>query len=578
MRNAEIADAFAELADLYELDGAIVHRVVAYRTAARTVREAPLSVAALAAEGRATELSGIGGTLQDKIRTLTETGEIPSAQKLRAKFPAGLIEMTRNVPGLGPKRARVLYEELGLDSVDALREAAVERRIRTLRGFGAKAEENILAALASMTDGEVGTRTLLHRALAMGDAIVDALRAHPAAERVELAGSARRMSDSVKDLDVIATAKDPRALAQALTELDVIESAGSAGEAGVRARTHTAMPVDMRVVEPDQFGNLLQHFTGSKEHNMRLREAAVRKGLHVSEYGIKDDATGETHRCATEEEVYALLGYDYIPPELREGRGELDAAREGGPGLPRLITADDIRGELHSHTTASDGRASIETMARAAAERGLEYLAITDHSATHGFGNDVSADELRRHIERVREQDARMDGFTLLAGSEVNVLPDGSLDYDDDLLAELDWVVASLHSSFGLSESEMTERMVRAIEHPLVDTIGHPTGRLIGRREPYALDLERIVEAAAGSGTFLEVNANPNRRDLHEGHARMAAAAGVRLTVDSDAHGVETLEKMRYGIATARRGWLTPEDVANTRSWPELDALRKRAS
>jgi DNA polymerase (family 10) len=334
------------------------------------------------------------------------------------------------------------------------------------------------------------------------------------------------------------------------------------------------MSVDLRIVPPRNFGNLLQHFTGSKQHNEALRADAVRRGLHVSEYGVTEDATGTVHECATEADVYRVLGMAYVEPELRENRGELRAARDDA--LPQLLTEADVRGDLHCHTVASDGRDTIGEMAEGARERGHEYLAITDHSASHGFGNHVSPDDLRRHIGAVREADGRIEGIRLLAGSEVNVLPDGSLDYEDDLLAELDWVVASLHSSFRMDEDEMTARMIRAIEHPAVDAIGHPTGRLIQTREPYALDIERVVEAAARAGTFLEINSNPDRRDLSDVHARLAAEAGVKLVIDSDAHGVERLGNVRYGVATARRAWLTAGDVANTLPWEELDALRSR--
>ena len=574
MRNAEIADAMAELAELNELDGAIVHRVVAYRNAAKAIREAGVSVAELARAGRAAEIPGIGKTLAEKITALLDTGTIPAAEKLKAKFPRGLVEVTR-IPGLGPKRARKLHDELGVGSLDELRVAAESGRLRGVAGFGAKAEENVLAALAAGADGRPRDRTLLSRARGIAEELTSGLRAHPAADRVEIAGSARRMTDTVKDLDLVATANDAGALVEAFAALEAIDEVHTSGEAGAKAVTHSGLAVDLRIVPPRNFGNLLQHFTGSKEHNEALRADAVRRGLHVSEYGVTEDATAVTHECATEEEVYRVLGMEHIEPELRENRGELRAAREGA--LPGLIRLEDIRGDLHCHTTASDGRNSIEQMARAALERGYEYLAITDHSATHGFGNDVSAGELRRHAERVREVDARLDGLRLLAGSEVNVLPDGSLDYDDELLSELDWVVASLHSSFRLGEQEMTDRMVRAIEHPLVDAIGHPTGRLIDRRGPYELDLERVVEAAARTGTFLEINANPDRRDLSDVNARYAAEAGVTLVIDSDAHGVETLANVRYGVATARRAWLGPERVANTRSWEDLDALRSRS-
>jgi len=388
----------------------------------------------------------------------------------------------------------------------------------------------------------------------------------------------RRQADSVKDIDLIATTTKPAALARGLAELEQIESVGSAGSAGARARTHSGVPVDLRIARPGQLGNLLQHFTGSGSHNASLREEVVRRGLHVSEYGLLDDATGRTRTCASENELYGLLGFAYIEPELREDRGELAAARlDGGGGLPDLLSLEDIRGDLHSHTVASDGHNTIDEMALAARERGYEYLAITDHSASHGFGNDVSPAQLGRQIELVREANARIEGLRLLAGSEVNVLPDGSLDYEDELLGELDWVIASVHTAFGMTEQAMTERMIAAIEHPLVDAIGHPTGRLIERRAPYAIDLEAVFAAAARTGTMLEINANPDRRDLSDGNARAAAAAGVRIVIDSDAHRTRTLQNMRWGVATARRAWLTRADVVNTRTWRQLQRFRKQA-
>jgi DNA polymerase (family 10) len=421
-------------------------------------------------------------------------------------------------------------------------------------------------------------RVLLPRALGLGEQLRDALRAHPAAVRVELGGGVRRLADSVKDLDVVAAAEDPGALAAALAEMDVIDSASSAGPNAARGRTHNGMPVDLRVVEPDQFGNLWQHFTGSAAHNVQLRELVTRRGLHVSEYGILDDATGETLRCATEEEVYERLGLAWIPPELREGRGELQAAADGT--LPqRLIEASDLRGDLHMHTTASDGRNSIEQMAIACRDtRGLEYIAITDHSATHGFGNHVTPDHLRAQIEAVREVDARVDGIRVLIGTETNILPDGSPDYDDDLLAELDWVIGSVHTSFGMSEAEMTKRMVAACEHPYIDAIGHPTGRKIESRPPYALNTDALFEAAARTNTMIEINSSSDRRDLNDVLARAARDAGVRILVNTDAHGVSTLSIVRWGIATARRAWLQADDVANTLPWEEFAPLRKRAT
>jgi DNA polymerase (family X) len=569
--NTDIAAALDELADLSELDGAAVYRVVAYRNAAKAVRESPVSVLGLARQGHATDLPGVGAIIQEKIIDLADQGAIPATVKLRAKFPPGVIEMS-HLPGLGPKRVRRLYEELGIDSLETLRTAAEEQKIRKLKGFGPKAEEAILASVRLAGAGERSPQVVLDKALAIADPLIAALRALPASTHVELAGSARRMTDTVKDLDVIATAADPLALANAATQLDLTESAATPTEAGVRLRTHTGIRVDLRIVAPDQFGNLLQHLTGSKAHNMALRDAAVRKGLHVSEYGVLDDATGETHRCATEAEVYALLDLDIIEPELRENRGELEAAATHT--LPDLITQADLKGDLHCHTTASDGTASIEEMALAARAADYEYLAITDHSASFGFGDEVSPARLREQIAHIKA--VEIDGLQLLAGSEVNILPDGTLDYGDELLAELDWVIASVHSSFRMSSDQMTERMIKAIEHPLVDAIGHPTGRKLERRAPYSLDIERVIEAAARTGTMLEINSNPDRRDLNDINARAAAGAGVPIVINTDSHRTGGFAVARYGIATARRAWLTAGQVVNTQPWEAVQALRPR--
>src|ERR687897_1031489 len=536
MRNGEIAEAFEELASLYELDGAVVYRVVAYRNAAKAIREAGVSVAELATQGRAAELAGVGKTIAEKIDALLETGSIPSADKLKTRIPSGLVEVTR-IPGLGPKRAKLLHDELGVSSIEELREAAEDGRLKDVKGFGKKAEENVIAAFAAGADGRPKARMLLSKALPVAEELVEALRDHPAAIRVELGGSARRLADTVKDIDIVASSSDPAALSAAFSELGAVDSVSTSGEAGAKAVTHSGLPVDLRIVPEEAFGNLLQHFTGSGKHNEALRTEAVRRGLHVSEYG-----------------------------------GELEAAHERR--LPKLIEQVDIRGDLHMHTTLSDGHASVEEMAEAARELGYEYIAITDHSATHGFGNDVQPDALLRRVEEIR---ALPDlGIQVLAGTETNVMPDGSLDYADELLEQLDWVIASLHTSFRQSEKEQTGRMLRAMEHPLVDLIGHPTGRLLERREAYALDLDSVIAKAVETGTFLEINANPDRRDLNDVYARAAAEAGVTLLVNSDAHWPRTLKNMRYGIATARRAWLTAEQVGNTRPWAELARMRKR--
>ncbi len=571
MTNAEIAAALEELGVLYELDGAVKYRVLAYSTAAKAIRESPVSVAELAAAGRATEIPGVGKTLAEKIDALLESGEIPAAVKLKAKFPPTLIEVTR-VPGVGAKTARLLFEELGVTSLEDLKVAAEAEKVREVKGLGPKAEENVLASLERLGEpGEGPGRLLLSAVRPIAEELAAALREHPAANQVEVAGSVRRWAETCKDIDLIATAEAPGELAEHLAGHALIAAAGNPGPNGVRAQTHNGISVDLRIVAPQAFGNLLQHFTGSAAHNVQLREEAVARGLSVSEHGITDVESGETTLCASEAEVYERLGYAYIEPELREGRGELKPAREGG--LPDLVSIEDIRGDLHSHTTLSDGRNSLEEMAAAGRERGYAYMAITDHSASHGFGDHVTAERLWERIDEVREWNEGARGFRLLAGSEVNIALDGSLDYPDDLLDALDWVVASVHTSFSISAAAMTERVLAAIENPSVNCIGHLTGRLIGRREPYGIDVEAVVEAAAGAGTILEINGNPNRRDLSEHHARLAREAGATIVLNTDAHGVDTLANMAYAIATARRAWLTAADIANTRGWGEFKKL-----
>jgi DNA polymerase (family X) len=569
--NAEIAAALDELGVLYELDGAVKYRVLAYGAAAKAIRESPVSVAELAREGRATEIPGVGKTLAEKILALLETGEIPAAVKLKAKFPPTLIEVTR-VPGVGAKTARRLFDELGVASMEDLKAAAEAERVREVKGLGPKAEENVLAALERLGEpGEGPGRLLLSAVRPIADELAEALREHPAAKRVEVAGSVRRWAETCKDIDLIATAEAPAALAEHLAAHPLIAAAGAPGPNGVRAQTHNGISVDLRIVPPAAFGNLLQHFTGSQAHNVQLREEAVARGFSVSEHGITEVESGEVELCESEEAVYERLGYAYIEPELREGRGELKAAREGK--LPSLVELGDVKGDLHSHTTLSDGRNTLEEMAEAGRERGYAYMAITDHSASHGFGDHVTEERLWERIEEIRAWNKGKRGFRLLAGSEVNIGLDGALDYPDDLVAALDWVLASVHTSFSISAEEMTARVLTAIENPRVNCIGHLTGRLIGRREPYGIDLEAVAEAAARTGTMLEINGNPNRRDLSERHARLAAEAGVAIVLNTDAHGVDTLDNMAYAVATARRAWLTAAEIANTRGWREFSKL-----
>jgi DNA polymerase (family X) len=575
MRNAEIAAALRELGILYELDGADRYRVLAYREAARTVANSPISVEQLAEEGRLTELPAVGKTLAEKIETLIETGSIPSADKLKKKFPATLVEVTR-VPGLGAKTARRIYDEVGVENLMQLKEAAEQGRLAGIRGLGPRTEENILASLEGVTEDGIGERLLLSNVIPIGNEICSDLKELGVANRIELAGSARRWTETCKDLDLIATTDDPPALAEALATHGLSAETRRGGDAAASVLTHSGLKVDLRIGTEDTFGNLLQHFTGSAAHNVQLRERALARGLSVSENGVAVVDGKKVHKFADEAGVYELLGLPYLEPELREGRGEIEAGDTGE--LPELITIDDIRGDLHCHTTLSDGRNSLEEMADTARKRGYAYLAITDHSASHGFGNDVSARQLAERIEEILTwNESAPPGFRLLAGSEVNIGMAGEPDYPDELLAELDWVIGSVHTSFAISEKAMTERVIAAMEHPLIDCIGHLTGRLLLRREPYGVDIERIVEAAVRTGTMMEINGNPNRRDLNEGHAKLAAEAGVWIVCNTDAHGTETLSNIKYSVATARRAWLTAKQVANTKAWRSFASLRKRA-
>ncbi|MGH2922555.1 MAG: DNA polymerase/3'-5' exonuclease PolX, partial [Solirubrobacterales bacterium] len=576
MRNAEIAAALRELGVLYALDGADRYRVLAYQEAARTAAASPLSLEQLAEEGRLTELPAIGSTLAEKIETLLKTGSIPSAEKLKQKFPATLVEVTR-VPGLGAKTARRIHDELGIESLEQLREAAEGGKLSDVKGLGPKAERNVLDSLKGIAETGPGERMLLSHVLPVAEEIRRDLLALGVADRVEIAGSARRWTETCKDLDLVAITTDRAALADALATHGLSSTAATntaaeptgGGDEKAHVLTHAGLSVDVRYGDERSFGNLMQHFTGAAAHNVQLRERALASGLSVSEHGVAKVEGKRVRRFADEAGVYEMLGLAYIEPELREGRGEIEAAATGE--LPELVTLDDIRGDLHCHTTLSDGRNSLEEMAQAARARGYAYLAVTDHSASHGFGNDVSAKQLTKRIEEIRAwNESAPRGFRLLAGSEVNIGTKGELDYPDALLAELDWVIGSVHTSFAIGSDAMTERVIAAMEHPLVDCIGHLTGRLIGRREPYGIDVEAVAEAAARNGTMIEINGNPNRRDLSDLHARLAVEAGVKIVLNTDAHGVDTLDNIAYATATARRAWLTPDDVANTRGWTQF--------
>ncbi|MDQ2984598.1 MAG: DNA polymerase/3'-5' exonuclease PolX [Actinomycetota bacterium] len=564
-RNNEVAEQLELLADLLELEGEASFRVVAYRRAASRVRETGGPVAQLALDGKAKDLPGIGATIQDKIVQMVNTGEMEALAKRRKLVPPDVVDFLK-IPGLGPKTVRKIWRNLGVSTREELRDAAAGERLRTLPGLGAKLEENVLKALAKKQPKEEPYRPLLGQALPALLAVVEVLREHPASDQVSEAGSARRRKETVRDLDIIATASDPAALTDYFTKLNWVTEIAAKGSTKATVVSNQGLRFDLRVVPPDCYGNLLQHFTGSKQHNVALREDAVRRGLSVSEYGVTEVDTGEVFTARTEEGLYERLGYQFIPPELRENAGELEAARKGE--LPELVELEQIRGDLHTHSDwSADGKNALEEMVDAALQRGYAYYAITDHSHYLREGRMGAQDEA---IDALAE---RVKPLKLLKGIEVNIKADGSLDVSDDELARRDWVVASLHTA---RDKSPTERILGAMENPYVDCIGHLTGRKLNKRPPADVDVQRVVEQALETGTFLEVNSQPDRLDLRDVDARLAGEAGVKVVINTDAHEVRALDHMAIGVGQARRAWLTADQVLNTRSWAQVKRLLKQ--
>jgi DNA polymerase (family 10) len=564
-RNADVADQLDLLADLSEIRGDDSFRVGAYRRAATRVRETSAPVAELALSGRAKELQGIGKTIEEKIVEIVQDGEIHALTRRKAEIPDEVVLFMR-LPGLGPKSAKKIWKELGVTTLEQLREAAEAQRLRALPGMGGKTEENILSALAAPAPAEEPRRALLGRALPALRAVVSVLADHPACEQVSIAGSARRYKETMRDLDIIATANDAEALIEYFTSLRWVVDVAAKGPTKATVVSQDGYRFDLRVVPPECYGNLLQHFTGSKEHNVALREGAVRRKLSVSEYGVQNTETGETSTARTEEELYRFLGYDFIPPELREDCGELEAARKGE--LPTLVEQGDLRGDLHTHTHwSADGKNTLEEMVRAAIARGYEYYAITDHSH---YLREGRLEAQAAEIAALQEQVAP---FRILRGVEVNIKADGTLDFPDEVLAGLDWVVASVHAA---RQKNPLERVFAAMENPYVDCIGHLTGRKLNKRGPVEIDVEQVIEKALETKTFLELNSQPDRLDLRDAHARAACQAGLKLVVNSDGHEIGAQDYVEFGVGQARRAWLTKADVVNTRTWKQIERIRKR--
>ncbi len=561
MKNFEIARLFDLMADLLEIKGENPFRVRAYRRAAQNMESLTEDAAVLAGEGRLETVPGIGKDLAAKIVEYLGTGRMQAVEALRAEIPAGVVEMMR-IPGVGPKTAKLLYEKAAVSDVGRLEALAKAGKLKGLPGIQAKTEENILKGIALVRKGQ--ERMLLGKALPLGKDLLRPLKSLREVGKASLAGSARRRRETVGDLDILITSTAPAKVMETFVGLPQVAEVLERGTTKASIRHREGIQVDLRVVEPEAFGAALVYFTGSKQHNIRIREMAVKKGLKITEYGVFEEAGGRRVAGATEEEIYAAIGLPFIPPELREDRGEIEAALEGK--LPKLVEVGNIRGDLHAHTHASDGHHTIEALVEAAEARGYEYLVVTDHSRSARIANGLSIDELRAHVGKIRAVQKSHPGIRVLAGSECDILPDGRMDYPDEVLAGLDFVVAAVHSNFKQSRPEMTARICAALADPYVNLLAHPTGRLIGKRAPYEVDLEEVLRAAAKHGKAVEINSYPERLDIDDVQARRAGALGVLLAIDTDTHFLDQLDNIEFGVATARRGWIEARQVINT--WP----------
>jgi DNA polymerase (family 10) len=568
--NSDVAKIFEEVADLLDIEGANQFRVRAYRDGARTIETLSRPVADMVKKGEdLTKMEGIGEDLAAKIKEIVETGGLAQLDEIHQRTPPGLAEMLK-VGGLGPKRVRAIYEELGVSDLDQLEQAAKAGTIRELEGFGEKTEQKILDELERAHGEE--KRTRLDVAEELVQPLVDYLRQIDGVQQVEVAGSYRRRKETVGDLDILATGDDGERIIDRFVEFEDVQEVASQGKTRSTVLLRLGLQVDLRVVAQESYGAALLYFTGSKAHNIALRNMALDRDLKVNEYGVfhgEERIAGET-----EEEIYDLFELPYMVPELRENRGEIKAAQEHR--LPELITLEDMRGDLQMHTKASDGHNTLAEMAKAARARGYEYIAITDHSQYVGVTQGMDADQLAKRIDEIDELNEKLKGIRVLKGIEVDILEDGSLDLPDDILEKLDVVLGSVHSHFELSRDKQTERIIRAMDNPNFQILAHPTGRRLGDRPPYEVDMKQLMEAALERGCYLEVNAQPIRLDLDDIHCKMAKEMGLKLAISTDAHRVAELDYLRFGVGQARRGWLEPDDVLNTRSWADLKTLLKR--
>lgn len=565
MRNSEIAKVFYEMADLLEIKGDNPFKVRAYQKAAQNIESLTEEVSEIKERGELEEIPGIGKDLAQKISEMIQTDRLAAFDELKKEIPEGLLELLA-VPGLGPKKAKVIYDKLGITSTEELEEAAKADRLKDLPGFGSKTEQNILAGIELVRRGR--ERMLLGRALPLAQGIMKRLAAMPEVDQISEAGSLRRRRETVRDIDILTTSSDPEKVMDAFVALPQVKEVLAKGTTKASILTKEEMQVDLRVVEPDSYGAALAYFTGSKAHNIRLREMANRQGLKISEYGVFREEDQVRIAGRTEEEIYQILGLPYIPPELREDRGEIEVALEGR--LPHLVELSEIHGDFHCHSHWSDGGHPIHEVAEAARRKGYSYIAIADHSQSLGIARGLTPEGVEEQLKEIAQLNEKIKGFAILSGSEVDIRKDGTLDLPDSILARLQVVVASVHSSFKQSRETMTERIIKAMRNPYVTILGHPTGRLLGEREAYEVDLEQVIRAAQVAGTALEINAFPQRLDLDDIHCKRAKELGVMMAIGTDSHTNSQLETMPLGLAVARRGWLERSDLLNTLSLKEL--------
>ncbi|MBN2552845.1 MAG: DNA polymerase/3'-5' exonuclease PolX [Spirochaetales bacterium] len=572
VHNRDVAEIFNEIADLLDIEGKNQFRIRSYRNAARTLSDLSGNVSEMVDRGEdLSELPGIGEDLAAKIREIVETGSLEQLEKLRKRTSPQLRDLM-SIGSLGPKRVKQLHEELGIESAENLEEAARAGRIREIKGFGEKIEQSILRDVGKVKEGAGERRFRWSEMEEYAEPLVGYLGELEEIDRITVAGSYRRRKETVGDLDILVTCSHSAPVMERFTSYEEVEQVLSEGDTRSSISLRSGIQVDLQVVAAKSYGAAMHYFTGSKAHNVAVRKIGRKKKLKINEYGVfkgKKRVAG-----ATEEEVFEQAGLPYIEPELRENRGEIEAAAEGK--LPKLVSLEDIRGDLQMHTTASDGKFSIREMAEAARDRGYDYLAVTDHSKRVTMAKGLDAERLGRQVEEIRQLNEKIRGIRILASCEVDILEDGSLDLEDSILDELDLVICSVHYNTNLSEKEQTERIIRAMDNPHFNILAHPTGRLIGSREAYAVDLERVMRAAVERGCFLEINADPERLDLSDVHCKMAKEMGLKIPISTDAHSTSGLDHMRFGVAQARRGWLSAEDVLNTRSWGELKKLLKR--